>query len=366
MFCASKCLLVLLLVSVAVANLTIVLAENQWTRYGSSPILSPPSWAPGGALRPRVVYDRKTFGMWFSGVDLRGRFVGIGYATSTDGLKWVENAQPVLTATSNWEGNSINIGSVIWTGSQFMMWYRGVGGPQGSAQANGAVGFATSPDGVAWTKYSGNPVMTTSTVDSDFLTNPYVIQVGSSFKMWYACKNPTLSGYSICYAASSDGIGWTKQSSPVLQPSSGWEAGGLYSPTVVYDGTIYGMWYTGGYNPSGVGASVTRIGYATSSDGFSWSRDPNNPILSPGPPGGWDAGGVENQCAVQDKGGFLLYYDGYGTSASSVNYIGLAQSPAHFTLPEITSPLVTIGIVMGVLVTRLLCGKRRQTGIQNP
>jgi hypothetical protein len=190
------------------------------------------------------------------------------------------------------------------------------------------------------------------------LTTPYVIQVGSLFKMWYACSNPLLSGLSICYAASNDGKGWAKQSSPVLQRMPGWEGDGLYSPTVIYDGTTYGMWYTGGYEP-GV-SFVSQIGYATSKDGLSWTRDPNNPILSPGPSGAWDGGLVENQCAVSYNGGFLLYYDGAALTQKG-NHIGLAQSPANFVLPESTSPVVMIGVAMLIVVTALSPNRRRLT-----
>jgi len=355
---ASKLILSFVLLLVATSSVTTVLGENQWTRYGSAPILSTPSWTAGGLIRPRVVYDGTTFRMWFTGLDAKANLVGIGYATSTDGMKWSENAQPVLMAGSSWEGNYISGGSVIWTGSEFMMWYRGVGGQAGSSQSHGAVGLATSPDGVAWTKYAGNPVMTTTTVDSNFLSTPYVIQVGSSFKMWYTCANPLVRTNSICYATSNDGKSWTKVSSPVLQGASGWESGGIFSPSVIYDGTTYGMWYSG-LNDNGI---VPQIGYATSKDGIAWTRDPSNPILPVGQSGAWDSGAVENECVVQYNGGFLLYYDGSGTSSTSLNYIGVAQSPPSFVLPETNSPVAMIAVATLIVLAGLTLNKSRLPG----
>jgi predicted GH43/DUF377 family glycosyl hydrolase len=189
---------------------------------------------------------------------------------------------------------------------------------------------------VAWTKYSGNPIMTaTSSVDSSFISAPFVSQVDTGFMMWYTCQNPSLSHMAICAATSPDGISWTKKSAPVLTASpSGWDSrGDVYSPSVIYDGSVYGMWYTG---TTTTGRVVQQhIGYATSQDGVTWTKDPNSPVLSPGDPGTWDALLVENQYVLSYQNGFLLYYDASADS-TSLNYIGVASSPPNFVLQLVT------------------------------
>jgi len=350
---------ILFVLTVGIVMLPFTSAEDQWVRFSGNPIIPTPSWAPAGVIRPRVLFDGSVFRMWFSGLKSNGNPAGIGYASSVNGLSWTVKSKPVLSAASNnWEDSEISVGSIISVSSGFMMWYRG-GGQSGS----GAVGLATSQDGTNWVKYSGNPIMTNSNVDANYLSTPYVVQTGSNkFRMWYTCQNPSVTQFAICTASSTDGKTWTKSTSSVLTSETGkWDASDLYSPSVIYDGSIYGMWYTSG--PAyGTGA---KIGYATSKHGIAWTKDANNPLLAVGSPNAWDAGGVENQCVIQAEGGYLLYYDGYGTNQTSLNYVGVAQSPANFTLPESTSPILTIAVTILLSISILKIRRDIRTSSNN-
>ena len=63
-----------------------VMGQNQWVKFSGNPIISPEKWDAGGPLRPRVLYDGQTYRMWYMGMDMKYNPVGIGYATSTDGM----------------------------------------------------------------------------------------------------------------------------------------------------------------------------------------------------------------------------------------------------------------------------------------
>lgn len=53
-----------------------------------------------------------------------------------------------MIPTQTWEGTMVRDPSV-YQFEQYNMWYW---------NDNASIGYATSPDGVNWTKYSGNPV----------------------------------------------------------------------------------------------------------------------------------------------------------------------------------------------------------------
>jgi hypothetical protein len=73
----------------------------------------------------------------------------------------------------------------------------------------------------------------------------------------------------------------TYANNPVLVPTEPWEtenASGIKEPSVIYDATdsLFKMWYNvTDYN------IITRVGYAWSNDGITWTKHPDNPIFLP-------------------------------------------------------------------------------------
>lgn len=178
-----------------------------------------------------------------------------GVATSTDGINWVKYAgNPILThgdATS-WERSWIESPAVLWdsAGGSYMMWYSGVD----TTSWRICVGLATSPDGFVWTKYAGNPVLSPGSAgsyDDMWAAVPAVIKTDRGYEMWYSGLSSTtgFSTLTINYATSPDGIHWTKFSgNPLFNTrtaphSMPVDSGGPWAPDVVFDGQQYLMWY---------------------------------------------------------------------------------------------------------------------------
>ena len=346
-----------MLVSVLVILPTVTYAAGQqWVEYSSNPVLGPSvgSWDSDYTTSPRILLVNGEYRMWFSGGGRPGNN-GIGYATSTDGVSWTEHSGPVLThgSAGDWDSVSVALGSVLWNGTIFKMWYRGT---NPTTYQTGAVGLATSTDGVQWTKFSGNPVLKATSVDQEYISNPYVLKPVQTYDMWYTARSvayPSTSPYTeILLATSYDGIQWTKWPTPVFQPSTDsaqWDSGAVYSPSLYWNGTVFWMFY------SGLGQSFLdpHIGIATSPDGAAWTRSPDNPILGPGP--SWDSAGVEQADLTIGRNGLMLYFDGLGPSTAG--RIGFAQPPQGFTIPEFPYP--SLILLLGVTASAAVLIRKR-------
>ena len=309
-------------------------AQTSWVRNSSNPILSPSpaGWDSREVLTPRLYYDGSKFQMWYSGDNgtIEAGGGSIGYATSNDGVSWTKNPDPVLTpgVAGAWDSFLVYAGFVLKNASTYLMWYEGAQLKSGGSCCKFGIGFATSPDGLAWTKYAGNPILTPESSSSPYVSYPWVLMVGGEFKMWYACGfyTPYLTG--ICLATSPDGVHWSQNALPVFKGTgvtTEWDAGTVYSPNIIYDGKTYGMWYSSG-NSAG---TKYQIGYATSPDGITWTRSSGNPIFGPTSSGAWDSyDSVDNQGILQVVGTFMLYYsaDQLDTNGNFASYkIGLAK-----------------------------------------
>ncbi len=168
------------------------------------------SWDDAWVFRPFVIIINTVYHMWYDAWNGIGSQVRIGHATSPHpDSTWVKDPNnPVLSFGSwqSWDYPRVDLGSVIYDGNTFHMWYDGGG------IFTWKIGYATSQDGSSWTKHANNPVLDGGTArswDDRYVTLPSVIfdPADSVYKMWYTGGNGDWDGH-IGYATSDivDGI----------------------------------------------------------------------------------------------------------------------------------------------------------------
>lgn len=320
---ASFAMILLIVLSVFLIVTAEVEAQSEWVKYADNPVLNiglSGSWDDLGVWACDVIFDGAAYKMWYSG-HRTNQFIRIGLATSLDGITWTRYSNnPVLDVgpPGSWDDLQVGAPSVIFDGSVYRMWY--YGNPYGPVR----IGLATSTDGITWTKYAGNPVLSASGWEGWWVLEPEVLFDGSTYQMWYTGYDGTYC--KIGYATSADGRSWTKYPDPVLSTgvTGNWDSLSVRSPSVVYDGSTYQMWY-GGDNDR----KHSRMGHATSTDGINWQKDSNNPVLDLGSNGRWDDWAVNHPTVISVGSTLKMWYSGHdGTeTTSSPSYyvtIGLA------------------------------------------
>ena len=205
--------------------------------------------------------------------------------------------------------------------------------------------FSISFAQINWKKYEHNPVLTHGTAgawDSLYIQHSSVVFDGTRYQMYYTGRSVISNQACIGHAMSDDGISWEKDSAhnPVLEPGTAgeWDDEYVGISSASYDGSVFHMWYTGGKETT----SLYRIGYATSPDGFTWTKYNNasttnppyaesDPVLTPSAAGRWDSHGVEAPTVIQEGDSYTMWYNGYtnsfkaqigrATSTNGINWI---------------------------------------------
>ena len=294
-------------------------SQIHWTKDPNNPVLERGengTWDDVTVGSPSVIYDGTIYHMWYIGSN--GSNSNFGYATSTDKINWVKDSIPVLNhgGPGSWDGSYILHPTVYFDGTTYHMWYTGGGGEFGK------IGYATSPDSITWTKYSGNPVLTPGdpgSWDDQGINSPEVLIINGVFHMWFGGFDG--SHAQIGHAISLNGIDWEKDTlNPVLKVgmAGSWDNASASQPSVLFDGKMFYMWYGGGTDFN------WKIGHAYSVDGKTWQKDDtNNPVLEPGLSVQWV--GYQTVCFNSDSTGFDMWYTA-GESAGFVSDIGYAYS----------------------------------------
>jgi len=326
---------------------TITFPTNAWDQFISS---------------PDVIKDGSTYKIWYTGctvdaADLQSLLVALNTAAAsiTPANMSVLLNDIVSGNITQLRGDLISfslksdITSVLTEALSF------------AADSEPAIGYATSSDGITWTQYASNPVITSNTVnswDNLGIMTPTVIKNGTTYQMWYTGISVSVSlvtdllsaasvsgiqtaltndvNIAIGHATSTDGMAWTKDAGPVLQKgaATSWDSYCVFAPSVVIETNgSYDMWYTGGqinldtlfnYLQNTITLSNffltgfnTAIGHATSTNGTSWTKDTSNPVLSEGTGSAWDNYGVGFPSVVTNATEIRLWYTGDTISPSA-------------------------------------------------
>ena len=312
------------LLAVSLLSAAAFAGDNGWMKYAGNPVMGSPELGTCFDLNV-VPWGAAKYNNYFS---WRGRKC-IALSHSADGVKWTDPVKVLEPdPTSGWE-ECLNRASVWFKDGTYHMWYCG--------QARGftKIGYATSKDGLRFTRVSRDPVMIPEYPHEGFsVMNPYVRwdDARGRWRMWYA-SGETYEPNVLCYAESKDGLKWEKSPlNPIFVKGSGWDRDRVGGCEVhpLPDGR-WVMFYIG-YSD----VNTARIGAAVSPDGIrGWTRLKANPLVEP-TKGEWDSAACYKPSVVRDEanGRWLLWYNG---RTANREYIGLVEH-AGLDLGELDLP----------------------------
>jgi predicted GH43/DUF377 family glycosyl hydrolase len=235
----------------------------EWLVYAKNPVLrvgNPGSFDGAGLFDPFVIKVGNQYRMYYTGHN--GSLLQTGLAFSSDGIKWQKYAgNPILTVRpGTWESITANAPRVFYDGNRYVMFYVGYNGSVYE------VGLATSADGLVWERHPNNPVLRRGPSGSWDQNSVITCGAFTGNGRYYLLYNG--GPYTpIGFASSVDGVTWTKYAGNPVFFTGGpgtWDESRVEYGAVVREGTLLKYWYCGFGYSNVLGMNVWQIGYATS------------------------------------------------------------------------------------------------------
>ena len=229
---------------------------------------------------------------------------------------------PVFTGTgeATWDRHIRERGYILVEDGIYKMWYTGY---DGSDNPTMHLGYATSDDGIHWTRYPDNPIF-----DEYWTEDVHVVKHDGKYFMVAEGVNDIAH-----LLTSQDGINWQRLGDLDIRKVNGESIGpGAYGTPALW--IENGKWYLF-YERGDLG-----IWLAVSTDQKTWTNIQDDPVIEMGPEK-YDAYGVAINQIVKYKGKYYAYYHGtpeedWGSWNSNV---AVSDDLVHWTKYE-NNPIV--------------------------
>lgn len=141
------------------------------------------------AYAPCVIFDKGVYRMWF--IDTSSCQWWIAAATSSDGLDWQRDPEPVLELDQPWEDLRLNYPWVITYRDVYLLYYSSRLAAA-RPQAQTGIGCALSYDGVHFEKISDQPLLVPDprrSWETHYCSTPCVLpDPAGGLRMWYSTR----------------------------------------------------------------------------------------------------------------------------------------------------------------------------------
>jgi beta-1,2-mannobiose phosphorylase / 1,2-beta-oligomannan phosphorylase len=204
-------------------------------------------------------------------------------------VDWVPHeGNPLFAGTGQdtWDREIRERGFILREGDAWRLWFTGYDSAKSEVKS---LGYATSPDGVRWTRHPGNPVF-----DRLWTEDVFVLKHEGIYQMFAEGTNDVAHRLT-----STDGLRWEDQGSLDVRTRSGASLSGAYgTPTVWFEGGTFHLFYE---------RDDRGVWLATSKDLRVWTNVKDKPVIALGPDA-YDRYAVALNQVVRYRGRYYAVY----------------------------------------------------------
>jgi predicted GH43/DUF377 family glycosyl hydrolase len=202
-------------------------------------------------------------------------------------------SNPVFTASKGpaWDVKIRERGFILREADGYHLWYTGYNPALSDTKF---LGYATSADGIHWTRYAGNPIHTQTWVE-----DMQVVKHGDTYYMVAEGRNDIAH-----LLTSKDRVHWSEQGPLDVRQANGkpLSAGAYGTPVLWIEGRDWYLFYERGDR---------AVWLARSADRRVWTNVQDEPVLVPGPEP-YDRCGIAMDQVIKYQGRYYAYYHATG------------------------------------------------------